>query len=114
MKSPLKKKASHCKTKSPEKLPYEKSKEESKAVAQKYLDNLWQSVAESIAKKKELMKNPPKPHYIAQQELRKKVIEVDKKQHHKKILNNWWKSLEESRARRLELQKNLPKPHYIA
>ena len=66
MKSLLKKKASRCKTKSLEKLPYEKSEEESKAAAQKDLDNWWQSVAESIAKKKELMKNPPKSHYIAQ------------------------------------------------
>ena len=28
----------------------------------------------------ELQKNPPKLHYIARQELRKKVIEVEKKQ----------------------------------
>jgi len=80
VKSPVKKKASHRKTKPPpEKLPNKKSEEESKAVAQKDLDNLWQSVAESIAKKKELMKNLPKPHYIAQRELRKRVSEVEKK-----------------------------------
>jgi len=47
MKSPLKKKASHCKTKSLEKLPYKKSKEESKAAPQKDLDNWKQSLAES-------------------------------------------------------------------
>jgi hypothetical protein len=36
----MKKKASHRKTKPPlEKLPYEMSEEESKAAAQKYLDN---------------------------------------------------------------------------
>jgi hypothetical protein len=52
----LKKKASHRKTKSPEELSYEKSKEESKAAAQKYLDNWRQSLAESRAKRKELMK----------------------------------------------------------
>ena len=43
------------------------------------MDNWRQSVAESKAKRLELQKNPPKPHYIAQRKLRKKVIEVEKK-----------------------------------
>jgi hypothetical protein len=74
VKSPLKKKASRRKTKSSEELPYEKFEEESKAAAQKDLDNWRQSLAESRAKRKELMKTPPKPHYIAQRELRKKSL----------------------------------------
>ena len=80
--SPVKKKACHRKTKPPpEKLPYEKSEEESKAVAQKDLDNWWKSLVESKARRLELQKNPPKPHYIAQRELRKRVSEVEKKRH---------------------------------
>ena len=35
-------------------------------------------VAESIVKKKELMKNPPKPQYIARQELRRKINQFEK------------------------------------
>jgi hypothetical protein len=44
-------------------------------VAQKYLDNWWKR------RRLELQKNPPKPHYIVQQELRKKINEREKKQH---------------------------------
>ena len=81
MKSPMKKKASHRKTKPPpEKLPYEKSEEESKAAAQKDLDNWKQSLAESRARRLELEKKLPKPHYTAQRELRKKINEREKKQ----------------------------------
>jgi hypothetical protein len=51
-KSPAKKKASHGRKKaSPEKLPYEKSEEELKATAQKYLDNWKKGLAESRARK---------------------------------------------------------------
>ena len=80
MKSPLKKKASHSKTKSLEKLPYEKSEEESKAAAQKDLVNWKRGLAESRARRLELEKKLPKPHYTAQRELRKKINEREKKQ----------------------------------
>jgi hypothetical protein len=77
----VKKKASHRKTKPPpEKLPYEQSEEESKAVAQKNLDYWHQRLIESRARRVELQKNPPKPHYIAQRELRKKINEREKMQ----------------------------------
>lgn len=62
----MKKKASRRKTKSPEKLPYEKSEEESKAGAQRDLYNWRESVNRSI----ELRRNPPKPQYISRHELR--------------------------------------------
>jgi len=38
-------------------------------------------VAESIAKKKELMKNSPKPQYITRQELRRKINQFEKQKH---------------------------------
>ena len=41
------------------------------------MDNWRQRLAESKAKRLELQKNPPKPHYIAQRELRKKIYEHD-------------------------------------
>jgi hypothetical protein len=72
MKSPAKKKASRGRKKaSPEKLPYELSEEESKAVAQKDLDNFWKGCAEARKRREELRRNPPKPQYIQQQELAK-------------------------------------------
>jgi hypothetical protein len=81
VKSLVKKKANRCKTKPPtEKLPYEQSEEESKAAAQKDLDNWNQRLAESRARRLELQKNPPKSHYIAQRELRKKINEREKQQ----------------------------------
>jgi hypothetical protein len=79
MKSLVKKKASHHKTKPPpKKLPYEKSEEESIVVAQKDLDNWWKSLEESKARRLELQKNSPTPHYIAQRELRKKSMSTRK------------------------------------
>jgi 1,2-phenylacetyl-CoA epoxidase catalytic subunit len=79
MKSLVKKKVSHHKTKPPpEKLPYEKSEEESKAAAQKNLDNWWKSFTESKTRRLELQKNSAKPHYIAQRELRKKSMSTRK------------------------------------
>jgi len=67
VKFPVKKKASHRKTKPPpEKLPYEQSEEESKVEAQKDLVNWKQGLAESRARRLELEKNPSKPHYISQ------------------------------------------------
>ena len=104
----MNKKASHHKTKSPEKLPYEKSEEESKAVAQKDLDNWRQSVAESIAKKKELMKNSQKPHYIAQRELRKKINEREKKQRDTRKpspLSDYERSLDKSYKASLKVKR---------
>jgi hypothetical protein len=81
MKSLVKKKASRHKTKPPpKKLPYEKSEEESIVVAQKDLDNWWKRLEESKARRLELQKNSPTPHYIAQRELRKKINEHEKKQ----------------------------------
>jgi hypothetical protein len=81
VKSPVKKKASRQKTKPPpEKLPYEQSKEESKAETQKDLDNWHQQFAESRARRVELQKNLPKLHYIAKRELRKKINEREKMQ----------------------------------
>jgi len=57
----MKKKASHHKTKPLlEKLPYEKSKEESKVAAQKDLDNWRKSLEESKARRLELQKKPIK------------------------------------------------------
>jgi hypothetical protein len=81
VKSPVKKKASRGRKKaSLEKLLYEKSEEESKAVAQKALDNWKKCLAESRARREELRKNPPKPQYIRQQELRKKIEAKKQKQ----------------------------------
>jgi hypothetical protein len=51
----VKKKTNRHKTKAPsEKLPYEKFEEESKAVAQKNLDNWRKSLVESKARRLEL------------------------------------------------------------
>jgi Holliday junction resolvase RusA-like endonuclease len=54
--SPLKKKGSR-KTKPPlEKLPYKKSKEESKAVAQKDLDAFWKTIKDACEARRNLQK----------------------------------------------------------
>ena len=75
VKSPLKKKGSH-KTKPPsKKLPYEKSKEESEAAAQKDLDAFWKTIKDAC----EARINPQKPHFaLPRQELRRKVTKRKK------------------------------------
>ena len=77
----MKKKASHRKTKPPpEKLPYEKSEEESKAAAQKDLDNWKQSLAESRARRLELEKKTAKAALHSSTRTKKKINERKKKQ----------------------------------
>jgi hypothetical protein len=63
-----------------EKLPYEKFEEELKATTQKDLDNWKKGLAESRARREELRKKSPKPWYICQQELRKKIEAKKQKQ----------------------------------
>ena len=63
------------------------------------MDNWRQSLAESRAKRKELMKNLPKPQYIARQELRKKINEHEKKKREAlkpSPLSNYERSLDKS------------------
>jgi hypothetical protein len=49
-------------------------------VTQKDLNNWKKGLAESRARRKELRKTPPKPQYIRQQELRKKIEAKKQKQ----------------------------------
>ena len=81
VKTPLKKKGSHKTNPPPEKLPYEKSKEESEATAQKDLDAFWKTIKDAC----EAKRNPPKPHFaLPRQELRRKVIEREKLLHERR------------------------------
>jgi hypothetical protein len=63
------------------------------------LDSWWKSLEESKARRMELQKNPPKPHYIAQRELRKKINEHEKKQRNARQpspLSDYERSLDKS------------------
>jgi hypothetical protein len=71
----LKKKGSRKTKPPPEKLPYKKTKEESKAVAQKDLDAFWKTIKDAC----EARRNLQKPQFaLPRQELRRKITECKK------------------------------------